>query len=176
MEKQKSTKGIELIIAAHSSLSKLLSQSGAFSKKLYWLGRNLDGLDPLHKSWQKQMQAVFQKYAEEAPSGKVIPTNSYAVFKKELLAASEKCLLSDVSILEIMEKYEVQEGRGEKAILPHNFADYQKTVQDLADSLSEEIEYMVIDLDEDLEKIIAERLTGNEARTIFYMLRYPSES
>lgn len=173
MEKQKSIKGIELIIAAYNSLSKLLAQSGAFSKKLYWLGRNLDGLEPLYKNWQKQMQSVFQGYAEEVPAGKVIPANAYTAFKKELL--TEGCLLSEDTILKIMEKYETQEGKGEKAILPHNFADYQKAVQDLADSLSEEIEYMVVDLDDDLEKVIAERLTGNEARTIFYMLRYPSE-
>lgn len=170
---------IEKCILLSQGLNTLLRIPGIPYKKVYWLDKNRKKLEtPLNK-WNKKVQEVFGEFATQIPDVSFVPMEKYGEFKKALETAArfeegEGLKFNDFQ--EICKKFEVKSNfAGQKRLTTKNKEEYEKVLNEIAESWVEGLELDTIEMDEKLEAAL-EQLPGEIQLAIGIILTEPEKT
>lgn len=171
---KKITMGMQQILKSHNALSHLLSFQGITRKKVYWLNRNREHMEPFVEKWYEEtIKAVFDSMAVDIDSTPFVPISDYQAFKKELTDTFMDNHVFDFKWFPIFEKYE-KTSEAQKGIPIENKKEYQRAVDKLLKELHFEIEYETVEADDQFDSIM-QNLSGDEQVALEFMLTEPSE-
>lgn len=175
---------MEKALQVSQIITKLLSFNGIERKKVYWLSRNREKLQPIVNEGFKKATEVAMRFNVEIPNEGFIPVVKYQAFKKELMASLSFLQTQDVLTLDylkaswesakaIFEKYEVKSSV-RTGVPVEQREEYQKSLKEELDAMDEmEYEFTEIVSDRGLDQVL-QNLTGEELVTIEFMLEEPS--
>ena len=166
--------GMEQILKSYNAVSHLLSLQGITRKKVYWLNRNREHMEPFINKWYGEtIKAVFDSMAVDIDSTSFIPVADYPAFKKELTDTFMDNHVFDFKWFPIFEKYE-KKSEAQKGIPVENKKEYQRAVVKLLKEIQFEVEYETVEADALFDSIM-QNLSGDEQIALEFMLTEPSE-
>ena len=156
-------------------ITKLLSFNNIERKKVYWLSRNREKLQPIVGEGFKKASEVAMRFNVEIPNEGFVPVVKYQAFKKELMAivTSLEMSMTEMELVKsVFEKYEVKPAV-KSGVPVERREEYQKVLKDELGAMGErEYEYAEIIADRTFDQVL-QKLTGEEMATIEFMLEEP---
>jgi len=170
---------IEQVILLSQALNTLLRVAGIPYKEVYWLDKNRKKLETPIKKWNTKVQEIFDECATQIPDVSFVPMEKYGEFKKALEVASrfetENGGLKLSDFTEICQKFEVKSNfAGSKRIMAKDKEDYEKRLNDIAESWKEELDLTKVTLDPKLEQAL-EHLPGELQLAVGLIIQEPKE-
>lgn len=174
---------MEKALQVSQIITKLLSFNGIERKKVYWLSRNREKLQPIVGEGFKKASEVMAKFTVDVSDEGFVPVVKYQEFKKELMNSLSFLQTEEVLTLDYLksawestkatfEKYEVKPAV-KSGVPVERREEYQKALKEELEAMGErEYEYAEIIADRIFDQVL-QKLTGEEMTTIEFMLEEP---